>query len=52
MTERPVQAAPETLPKSKTETCPIAALAREVKILNEREEQLDLASRSLTGAAR
>ncbi len=29
MTKRPVQAAPAALPKSNTETCPVAALAQE-----------------------
>jgi hypothetical protein len=52
MTKRPVQAAHETSPKSKTETCPVAAAALEVKILTEREEQIEIASMSLTGGAR
>jgi len=52
MPKQAVHASPTDLPDSKMESCPVAALAQEIKILTEREEQLDIASVSLTGDAK
>jgi len=52
MPKKPLPAAATGLPTSETETCPVAALAREAAIISERENQLDVASLSLTGGAK
>jgi predicted transcriptional regulator len=52
ITKRNVKMVTAALPKQETESCPVAALAREVKILNESEEKLDLASISLAADAK